>query len=64
MTKEQFQAVKSAALTGNLKTKFTPEILFNCCFQNAKKNAQAEALTQIERAIRLRRDFDSVENGE
>ena len=58
MTNEQFQKVKSLALSKNLKTKYTPLILSHCAIYNLRRNNLSDALNQIERAITINTEIN------
>ena len=56
MTKEQFQTLKSKAITGNLKTKFTSDILKHSAIFMFRRNNLTEAERLITRAIQINQD--------
>ena len=53
MTNEQFQQIKSSALSRNMKTKYTPQILAHVSIYNLRRNNHKDALQQVERALDL-----------
>jgi len=53
LTKDQFQTLKSKAITGNLKTKFTPEIMRHSAIYWFRRNNLKEATRLITRAIEI-----------
>jgi len=53
MTKEQFQQLKAQAFARNLKTKYAPLILSHSAIFNMRRNNPTDALSQIERAIKI-----------
>ena len=57
MTKEQFQQLKSQAFARNLKTKYAPLILSHSAIFNMRRNNPKDALSQIERAIKITSDL-------
>ena len=53
LTKEQFNTLKSKAITGNLKSKFTPEIMRHSAIFWFRRNDLKEAGRLIQRAIEI-----------
>ena len=53
MTNEQFQQIKSSALSRNMKTKYPPQILAHVSIYNLRRNNHKDALQQVERALDL-----------
>ena len=53
LTKEQFNTLKSKAITGNLKTKYTPEIMRHSAIFWFRRNDLTEAGRLIQRAIEI-----------
>lgn len=57
MTKEQFQGIKSQALSKNMKNRFTPQILAHCSIYNLRRSNLADSLNQINRAINIQKEI-------
>jgi len=53
LTNEQFQQIKSSALSRNMKTKYAPQILAHVSIYNLRRNNHKDALQQVERALDL-----------
>jgi hypothetical protein len=54
LTKDQYQQIKSQALSRNMKNKWAPYIMMHSFLFHLRRNCLSDALSQIDRAIQMK----------